>query len=55
MSTIRANDEFMNKVVWEKYGPGNDPRCENCMCHCGVEPTIALEATSNIKDALTMG
>ena len=50
----KSYDEFMNKVDWSKYGPGNDPRCENCMAHCGVEPTIALSASSNIKDALTM-
>jgi hopanoid biosynthesis associated radical SAM protein HpnH len=47
-------DKFMNEVDWDRYGPGKDPRCENCMCHCGFEPTVALASTSNIKDALTM-
>jgi len=45
---------FMNNVDWEKYGPGRDTRCRNCMCHCGFEPTVALATTSNIRDALTM-
>ncbi len=47
-------DSFMNDVDWNKYGPGNDKRCTNCMCHCGFEPTVALTATSTLKDALTM-
>jgi len=45
---------FMKDVDWGKYGPGRDPRCKNCMCHCGFEPTVALTTTSNIRDALTM-
>ncbi|MFH0800066.1 MAG: adenosyl-hopene transferase HpnH [Pseudomonadota bacterium] len=46
--------EFMSAVDWEKYGPGKDQRCANCMCHCGFEPTVALTSTSSIKDALRM-
>lgn len=27
---------------WNKYGPqSDDPRCKNCMVHCGFEPTVA--------------
>ncbi len=29
--------ELMNETPWETYGVGNDPRCENCMVHCGFE------------------
>lgn len=47
-------EAFLNEVDWERYGPGNDERCTNCMAHCGVEPTIALAATGSIRDALTM-
>ncbi|MBN1282258.1 MAG: adenosyl-hopene transferase HpnH [Proteobacteria bacterium] len=47
-------DGFMNDVDWERYGPGRDPRCANCMCHCGFEPTVALTTTSSVRDALTM-
>jgi hopanoid biosynthesis associated radical SAM protein HpnH len=47
-------EKFIKDVKWEKYGPGNDKRCENCMCHCGFEPTVALTSTSSLKDALTM-
>lgn len=47
-------DEFMRKVDWDRYGPGKDQRCTNCMAHCGFEPTVALTAGGKIKDALTM-
>ena len=29
--------ELMEETPWEKYGPSNDPRCANCMVHCGFE------------------
>lgn len=45
---------FMTEVAWDRYGPNRDPRCRNCMCHCGFEPTIALTSTDRIRDALTM-
>lgn len=25
---------------WEKYGPGRDPRCSQCMMHSGFEPSV---------------
>jgi len=38
--------ELLDKVEWEKYGVENgvvkDSRCENCMVHCGYEPTASL-------------
>jgi MoaA/NifB/PqqE/SkfB family radical SAM enzyme len=38
--------EMLAKVDWEKYGVVNgvarDPRCENCMVHCGYDPSGAL-------------
>jgi hypothetical protein len=38
--------EMLAKVQWEKYGVVNgvarDPRCENCMVHCGYDPSGAL-------------
>ena len=36
--------ELVETTQWEKYGRGQDPRCENCMAHCGYEPT-AVDAT----------
>jgi hypothetical protein len=38
--------EMLAKVDWDKYGVFNgvvrDPRCENCMTHCGYEPSPSL-------------
>jgi MoaA/NifB/PqqE/SkfB family radical SAM enzyme len=38
--------EMLAKVEWEKYGvvdgKARDPRCENCMVHCGYDPSGAL-------------
>lgn len=38
--------ELLEKTDWEKYGVvdgvARDKRCENCMVHCGYEPTAAL-------------
>jgi hypothetical protein len=38
--------EMLAKVDWAKYGVVNgvarDPRCENCMVHCGYDPSGAL-------------
>src|SRR5436190_7247808 len=38
--------ELLENVDWNKYGVvdgvARDPRCENCMTHCGYEPTASL-------------
>ena len=50
--------EMLDKVDWEKYGVvdgvARDPRCENCMVHCGYDPSGALsnkprDTVMNIK------
>jgi MoaA/NifB/PqqE/SkfB family radical SAM enzyme len=46
--------ELLEKVEWEKYGVvdgvARDPRCENCMVHCGYEPTASLGLQSQRGD-----
>ncbi|MGH7967181.1 MAG: DUF3463 domain-containing protein, partial [Limisphaerales bacterium] len=38
--------EMLDRVDWNKYGVvdgvARDPRCENCMVHCGYDPSGAL-------------
>src|SRR5256886_13657127 len=38
--------ELLEKTTWDRYGVVNgvarDSRCENCMVHCGYEPTATL-------------
>ncbi|MCG8433932.1 MAG: adenosyl-hopene transferase HpnH, partial [Gammaproteobacteria bacterium] len=31
--------ELMEETDWDGYGTGNNPKCDNCMAHCGYEGT----------------
>ena len=44
--------ELLETTEWDKYGRGRDPRCDNCMAHCGYEPTAVLKATGSLKESL---
>lgn len=35
--------ELMDTTEWYRYGVGKDPRCTNCMVHCGFEPTAVMD------------
>ncbi|MGR3302474.1 MAG: DUF3463 domain-containing protein, partial [Candidatus Scalindua sp.] len=45
---------LMDNTDWDKYGTGKDPRCRNCMMHCGYEPTVVLETGKSLKDVYEM-
>ncbi len=44
--------ELLETTEWEKYGRGRDPRCANCMAHCGYEPTAVLATTRSLRQSL---
>jgi hopanoid biosynthesis associated radical SAM protein HpnH len=44
--------ELIETTDWSKYGRGKDPRCENCMAHCGYEPTAVLQTTRSLRQSL---
>lgn len=44
--------ELVEETDWDKYGRGNDPRCNNCMAHCGYEPTAVVATMSSLKESL---
>ena len=46
--------ELMSETHWERYGRGNDDRCEHCMVHCGYEPSAALGVNGSLGDSLRM-
>ena len=46
--------ELMDNTDWDNYGTDKDPRCHNCMVHCGYEPTVVLETGKSIKDLYDM-
>ncbi|MFQ5963480.1 MAG: adenosyl-hopene transferase HpnH [Candidatus Scalinduaceae bacterium] len=51
---FKTFEEFMNTTDWDRYGNGKDPRCRNCMIHCGFEPTVVLETGKSFKDVYEM-
>jgi len=44
--------ELLEQTDWSRYGRGNDPRCENCLAHCGYEPTAVLDTISSPRQAV---
>ncbi len=37
--------ELIDQTKWEDYGhTSNNPSCQDCMMHCGYEPTAAMDA-----------
>jgi hopanoid biosynthesis associated radical SAM protein HpnH len=43
---------LIEDVDWSSYGVGRNPKCANCMVHCGFEPTAVDDAVSNPFKAL---
>ncbi len=37
--------ELMESTDWDYYASGRDPRCRQCMVHCGYEPTVVRQMT----------
>jgi hypothetical protein len=46
--------DLINKTPWEKYGYGRDPRCENCLVHCGYEASAAIGKNARFGDTWKM-
>jgi hopanoid biosynthesis associated radical SAM protein HpnH len=44
--------ELVESTDWDGYGRGRDPRCANCMAHCGYEPTAVLATMSSLRESL---
>ena len=51
---VQQVDELYDDKLWEKYGVGKDPRCANCMMHCGFESATIFQAVSSPKDWATL-
>jgi hopanoid biosynthesis associated radical SAM protein HpnH len=49
---VSSYQELVETTDWSKYGRGRDPRCENCMAHCGYEPTTVLATRDSLKQGL---
>jgi len=44
--------ELIEDTDWESYGRGNDPRCDNCMAHCGYEPSAVTATLGSLRETV---
>jgi hopanoid biosynthesis associated radical SAM protein HpnH len=43
---------LMEETEWDQYGSGRNPKCAQCMAHCGYEPTAVNDALAHPLKAL---
>jgi hopanoid biosynthesis associated radical SAM protein HpnH len=44
--------ELVETTDWSAYGRGKDPRCANCMAHCGYEPSAVIASMGSLRESL---
>src|SRR5262245_12823108 len=44
--------ELLDDTDWDAFGRGKDPRCANCMAHCGYEPTAVIATMSSLRESV---
>jgi len=44
--------DHIENTDWANYGRGNNPKCENCMAHCGYEPTAVLATMGSLRESI---
>ncbi|MEV0072691.1 MULTISPECIES: adenosyl-hopene transferase HpnH [unclassified Amycolatopsis] len=44
--------ELIEDTDWNAFGRGKDPRCDNCMAHCGYEPTAVIATLGSLKESV---
>jgi hopanoid biosynthesis associated radical SAM protein HpnH len=52
--TQDINDLFSEEMWSERYGVGNDSRCDNCLMHCGFESASIFGVFDKPTDALRL-
>jgi len=45
---------LINETKWENYGSGKNPKCTNCMVHCGYEATAVSDTFKHPLKALSV-
>jgi hopanoid biosynthesis associated radical SAM protein HpnH len=48
----KSYKELVETTDWSKYGRGRDPRCANCMAHCGYEPTAVIATMGSLRESI---
>lgn len=41
--------DMIEETDWDRYGTGRDPRCSDCMAHCGYEAS-SIQGRKSLKD-----
>jgi hopanoid biosynthesis associated radical SAM protein HpnH len=44
--------QLMDETPWDHYGAGRNPKCDNCMAHCGYEGTAVADTVAHPIKAL---
>jgi hopanoid biosynthesis associated radical SAM protein HpnH len=44
--------QLLDQTAWNRYGAGRNPKCDNCMAHCGYEGTAVDDTVSHPLKAL---
>jgi hopanoid biosynthesis associated radical SAM protein HpnH len=49
---VQTYKELLEDTDWSAFGRGQDPRCANCMAHCGYEPTAVIATMSSLRESV---
>lgn len=44
--------ELLESTDWDSYGRGRNPKCANCMAHCGYEPTAVMATMRSPRESV---
>ncbi|MDE3077306.1 MAG: adenosyl-hopene transferase HpnH, partial [Chloroflexota bacterium] len=44
--------ELLEDTDWSRYGRGRNPKCANCMAHCGYEPTAVMVTAESLRESV---
>ena len=48
----RTFRELMEETDWDHYGTGRHEKCENCMVHCGYEPSAVEDSMATVGNVV---
>ena len=48
---VKTYRELVEETDWELYGRDKDERCDNCMAHCGYEPSAVIATSHSLRES----
>jgi len=49
---VSTYKELIDDTNWDDFGRGKDSRCDNCMAHCGYEPTAVVATMGSLRESV---